>query len=75
MNHLNTHHNADDDIIVMGDVNISHTDADIGIGEPNRKRWLKTGKCSFLPEEREWMETLLNWGFTDSFRALHPETR
>lgn len=74
MNHLNTHHNADDDIIVMGDVNISHTDADIGIGEPNRKRWLKTGKCSFLPEEREWMETLLNWGFTDSFRALHPET-
>lgn len=74
MSHLNTHHTPDDDVIVMGDVNISHTDADIGIGEPNRKRWLKTGKCSFLPEEREWMETLMSWGFTDSFRALHPAT-
>ena len=46
----------------MGDVNISPTDSDIGIGEENRKRWLRTGKCSFLPEEREWMDRLKNWG-------------
>ncbi|GAB1259996.1 exodeoxyribonuclease III [Aurantivibrio plasticivorans] len=61
-------------IIVMGDMNISPTDSDIGIGDDNRKRWLKTGKCSFLPEEREWLERLQNWGLADTFRTIHPET-
>lgn len=28
------------------------------------KRWLKTGKCSFLPEEREWMARLKNWAWS-----------
>lgn len=60
-------------VIVMGDMNISPADIDIGIGEPNRKRWLKDGKCSFLPEEREWLETLKNWGLADSYRQLKPE--
>ncbi len=54
-------------LVVMGDINISPEDCDIGIGEPNRLRWLKTGKCSFLPEEREWLATLKNWGLVDSF--------
>ncbi|MFZ3024474.1 exodeoxyribonuclease III, partial [Pseudomonas sp.] len=40
-------------LIVMGDINISPEDCDIGIGADNAKRWLRTGKCSFLPEERE----------------------
>lgn len=62
-----------DDLIVMGDMNISAEDIDIGIGEPNRKRWLKDGKCSFLPEEREWLDTLKNWGLADSYRQLHPD--
>lgn len=74
MAYLNNHHSPDDNIIVMGDMNISHTDLDIGIGEENRKRWLRTGKCSFLPEEREWLNTLLDWGFEDSFRTLNPGT-
>ncbi|OBT13948.1 exodeoxyribonuclease III [Vibrio sp. UCD-FRSSP16_10] len=73
MTHLRTHHNSDEQVIVMGDINISPSDLDIGIGEPNRKRWLKTGKCSFQPEEREWLKTLMDWGFTDTFRALQPE--
>ncbi|NMS30948.1 exodeoxyribonuclease III, partial [Vibrio parahaemolyticus] len=73
MTYLNDHHNNDEQLIVMGDINISPIDADIGIGEPNRKRWLKTGKCSFQPEEREWLKTLLDWGFVDTFRKLYPE--
>ena len=60
-------------LVVMGDINISPQDCDIGIGEVNAKRWLKTGKCSFLPEEREWMERLKGWGLVDSFRYLHPD--
>jgi exodeoxyribonuclease III len=63
----------EDELVVMGDVNISPEDCDIGIGEPNRKRWLRDGKCSFLPEEREWLTRLKSWGLTDTFRQLHPD--
>lgn len=63
----------DQPLLVMGDMNISPQDCDIGIGPDNAKRWLKTGKCSFLPEEREWMERLKGWGLVDSFRHLYPE--
>ena len=55
-------------------MNISTTDLDIGIGEANRKRWLREGKCSFLPEEREWMNRLLEWGLVDTWRLQHPES-
>ncbi|MBB3104862.1 exodeoxyribonuclease III [Azomonas macrocytogenes] len=64
---------ADAPLALMGDFNISPEDCDIGIGETNAKRWLRTGKCSFLPEEREWMGKLKAWGLQDSFRALYPE--
>ena len=60
-------------VVVMGDFNISPQDIDIGIGEPNRKRWLQQGKCSFLPEEREWYQQVLGTGLTDAWRALYPE--
>lgn len=59
-------------LVVMGDINISPEDIDIGIGEPNRLRWLKSGKCSFLPEEREWLARLKGWGLVDSFRHMNP---
>jgi len=64
-----------DQIILMGDMNISHQDIDIAIGEPNQKRWLRTGKCSFLPEERDWLNRLFDWGLYDTFRTLHPDTK
>lgn len=74
MGYLDEHHQADQDVIVMGDVNISHQDHDIGIGADNAKRWLRTGKCSFLPEEREWLQRLVDWGFEDTYRSKYPET-
>lgn len=64
---------ADKPVLIMGDMNISSTDRDIGIGEESRKRWLRTGKCSFLPEEREWMDRLLGWGLVDTWREHNPE--
>ncbi|AUH00822.1 exodeoxyribonuclease III [Pectobacteriaceae bacterium CE70] len=72
--YVEQHHKADQPLIIMGDMNISPSDLDIGIGEENRKRWLRTGKCSFLPEEREWMARLQNWGLVDTFRAANPES-
>ena len=73
MTHLDTVESPDQHLVVMGDINISPTDLDIGIGEPNQKRWLKTGKCSFQPEEREWLGKILDWGFKDTFREQNPE--
>lgn len=73
MNYLQTAESNEQPVILMGDMNISHQDCDIGIGEDNAKRWLRTGKCSFLPEERVWLNTLLDWGFVDTFRHQHPE--
>lgn len=72
--HLDERHKSTEQIIVMGDMNISPTDQDIGIGEANKKRWLQTKKCSFLPEEREWYQRLYDWGLTDSWRDLNPNT-
>ncbi len=61
-------------VILMGDMNVSHQDIDIAIGEQNAKRWLRTGKCSFQPEERNWLNRLFDWGFIDTFRQVHGET-
>ncbi|KFD14274.1 exodeoxyribonuclease III [Rahnella aquatilis CIP 78.65 = ATCC 33071] len=72
--YLSTSLSVNNPVVVMGDVNISPTDLDIGIGEDSRKRWLRTGKCSFLPEEREWMDRLKGWGLVDTFRAANPDT-
>ena len=71
--YLKTTASATDQLIVLGDINISPTDLDIGIGEDNRKRWLRSGKCSFQPEERQWLATLEGWGLTDTFRHLNPK--
>ncbi|MGI9276675.1 MAG: exodeoxyribonuclease III [Endozoicomonas sp.] len=69
---LKADYSPESPVLIMGDFNISHTDADIGIGADNAKRWLRTGKCSFLPEEREWFNTLLDWGLQDCYRQVSP---
>lgn len=71
-NWLVTEADPEDQLIVLGDLNVAPTDADIGIGEENVRRWLRTGKCSFLPEERSWYEQLSDWGLQDSWRELNP---
>lgn len=68
---LRRDHGPDEQVVVMGDMNVAPCDIDIGIGEENRKRWLRTGKCCFLPEEREWYEQLTSWGLRDTFRERH----
>ena len=70
--YLEQDHDKANPVLIMGDMNISPTDLDIGIGDENRKRWLRTGKCSFLPEEREWYQRLYDYGLEDTFRKLNP---
>lgn len=60
-------------LVVMGDFNVAPVDNDIGIGADNAKRWLRTGATCFLPEEREWLQTLMDWGLVDTFREKYPD--
>ena len=70
--HLSLCEHPGDLLLVAGDMNVAPEDSDIGIGEDNARRWLRTGKCSFLPEERAWLGRLLEWGLVDTYRICHP---
>ncbi|MBN1175027.1 exodeoxyribonuclease III [Candidatus Woesearchaeota archaeon] len=54
-------------IILCGDLNVAHQEIDLTNPKANR------GNPGFSDEEREAFTNLLNNGFTDTFRALHPE--
>ncbi|MDY0213088.1 MAG: exodeoxyribonuclease III [Desulfuromonadaceae bacterium] len=59
--------------VVVGDMNVAPADADVGIGAANAERWLRQGKSCFLPEEREWLATLMGQGLCDTYRSCHPD--
>jgi len=71
LRHLRENHDPAQPLVLLGDMNIAPQDIDIGIGEDNARRWLRTGKCSFLPEERDWLGELMDWGLVDTFRQCH----
>ncbi len=54
-------------VIVCGDMNVAHKEIDLKNPGPNR------GSAGFTDEEREKFTKLLDSGFTDSFRHLHPD--
>ena len=54
-------------VILCGDLNVAHNEIDLKNPKTNRKN------AGFSDEEREKMTTLLNSGFTDSFRYLYPD--
>lgn len=71
--HLRRRENPREWLLLVGDMNVAPADNDIGLGAENVKRWLRSGKCSFLPEERQWLGRLLDWGLVDTFRHCHPQ--
>ena len=54
-------------VIVCGDMNVAHKEIDLKNPGPNR------GSAGFTDEEREKFSKLLESGFTDTFRHLHPD--
>ena len=54
-------------VIVCGDLNVAHKEIDLKNPASNR------GNAGFSDEERESFQRLLDAGFTDSFRYLHPD--
>ena len=70
--HIKKLKKIEENLIVMGDFNVSPEDIDIGIGEDNAKRWLREGKTSFQPQEREMWNSIKDLGFIDTWRSIHP---
>jgi exodeoxyribonuclease-3 len=56
-------------LVLSGDFNIAHKAIDIH--DPVRL----DGTSGFKPEEREWMDDLVNSGFVDAYRHLHPNAK
>lgn len=54
-------------VIVCGDLNVAHKEIDLKNPKTNRKN------AGFTDEEREKMTTLLESGFTDTFRYFYPD--
>ncbi len=54
-------------IVVCGDLNTAHKEIDLARPKANEKI------SGFLPEERAWMDRLVEKGFVDTFRIFHPE--
>lgn len=54
-------------VILCGDLNVAHTEIDLKNPKTNRKN------AGFSDEERAKMTTLLDSGFTDTFRYFYPD--
>lgn len=54
-------------IIIVGDLNVAHTAKDLTNWAANKKN------AGFLPEERQWIDSLLEIGFLDAFRVFCSE--
>ena len=55
---------AGQNLVICGDVNTAHTEADIARPKENAKI------SGFLPEERAWMDEFLSRGYVDTFRMF-----
>ena len=55
-------------VVVCGDLNVAHKEIDLKNPKTNRKN------AGFTDEERNKMTELLNSGFIDTYRYLHPDT-
>lgn len=63
-NYLETIRKSRPNIIISGDFNIAHKPEDIN--HPERHK----NSSGFLPEEREWMNSMIDSGYTDTFRVF-----
>jgi exodeoxyribonuclease III len=66
--HLAALRDSGREVVICGDWNIAHKEADLKNWRGNRKN------SGFLPEERAWMTRIFDeLGWVDVYRQLHPE--
>ena len=55
-------------IVICGDINTAHREIDLKNPKANAKT------SGFLPEERAWIDKLIEHGYIDTFRYVHGDT-
>jgi len=69
LEYINTIIKKNPNVIFCGDVNTAHEEIDLARSKENEKN---TG---FLPEERAWLDEVIDNGWIDVFRNLYPNTK
>lgn len=67
--YLNLTFKPTDPLVVVGDMNVALTDLDVYNAQ------LLQDTIGTMPEERQWLQAVLDWGLVDSFRFLSPDTK
>ena len=65
LNYCDRLRNEGKSIIICGDVNTAHKEIDLKNPKSNAKT------SGFLPEERAWIDKLIDHGYIDTFRYVH----
>ncbi len=69
LKYINKLKNKGKKIIFCGDVNTAHEEIDLARPKNNE------GNTGFLPEERAWIDEVINLGFIDVFRNFYPNKK
>ncbi|MBN2227028.1 MAG: exodeoxyribonuclease III [candidate division Zixibacteria bacterium] len=67
LNHIEKRRKKDTEIIICGDVNTAHKEIDLAHPKENEK------VSGFLPEERAWIDKLVQQGYLDTLRMFNQE--
>ncbi|QTA92767.1 exodeoxyribonuclease III [Desulfonema magnum] len=66
--YADTYKKAGQCLIITGDYNTAHNEIDLKNPKPNEKY------SGFLRIERDWLDKIIENGYTDTFRHFHPDT-
>lgn len=69
LEHIEKNRKKGKKIIFCGDVNTAHHEIDLARPKENEKN---TG---FLPEEREWLDQVMDLGYIDTYRHFYPNKK
>lgn len=67
LKYINSLRKKGEKVIFLGDVNTAHQEIDLSRPKENENI------SGFLAEERRWIDKVIDNGFVDTFRELHPE--
>ena len=65
LEHIEDRRDNGENIVVCGDVNTAHKEIDLARPKANEKN------SGFLPEERAWIDKLIETGYVDTFRMFN----
>jgi exodeoxyribonuclease-3 len=69
LEYVNLLRESGEKILICGDFNTAHKEIDLYHPKENSKT------SGFLPEEREWIDSLIEHGFSDTFRMFNQEPK